>query len=110
MEDVKKLLVLEQEFHSFKEQTEHELIDLKKTIRYQDNRLKEMEMSKQKTEYQYDQIIQSLKTLNEKTIPNLTSQIEELKNKPAKRYDTFITALISGIAGIAVTLFAGKYL
>lgn len=109
MED-NRVLLLEQEFHNFKEQVESEIADLKKTNRYLDNRLKEMEMSKQKTEYQYEQIIETLKTLNEKTIPNLTAQIEELKNKPVKRYDQAVSGLLGAIFGSIGTFIASLFI
>lgn len=94
-----KILLLEQEFKTFKGITDSDIIEIKKELNEQDLRIKEMELSKQKTEYQYEQIMETLKTLNEKTIPNLTAQIEELKNKPAKRYDQAVSGIIGAIFG-----------
>lgn len=105
MED-NKILLLEQEFKSYKEITNREIKELKEIISEQDKRIKDMEMSKQKTEYQYEQIMETLKILNEKTIPNLAAQIEELKNKPVKRYDQAISGIIGAIFGAVGTVIA----
>lgn len=98
MED-SKILLLEQQFHSYKEQAEknqeimqQRLIDLEK-------RTLTVERSKEKTDFQYEQIMETLKTLNEKTIPNLTAQVEELRNKPIKRYDQAIGSVLGAIFG-----------
>ena len=53
--------------------------------------------------------MQTLKTLNEKTIPNLTAQIEELKNKPAKRYDQAVTGILGALFGAAGTMIANMF-
>lgn len=98
MED-NRLPLLEQELHNYKEITNREIKEMKEKLDEYDTRLKEIEMSKQKTDYQYEQIMESLKTLNEKTIPNLISQIEELKNKPVKRYDQAITGILGAVFG-----------
>ena len=105
-----RILLLEQEVKNYKEQTDNEISGLKNEVTKMDNRIKEMEMSKQKTEYQYEQIMETLKTLNEKTIPNLTAQIEELKNKPAKRYDQAITGILGAIFGAVGAFIAGLFL
>lgn len=94
-----EIMLLKQDVANFKQQNLETIHKLQKDLAQLDVRVKEMEMSKQKTEYQYEQIMQSLKTLNEQTIPNLTSQIQELKNKPVKRYDQAITSLIAAIFG-----------
>lgn len=105
-----KILLLEQGLKNYKEQTNNEISELKNEVNKLDTRIKEMEMSKQKTEYQYEQIMETLKTLNEKTIPNLTAQIEELKNKPAKRYDQAITGILGAIFGAVGAFIAGLFL
>jgi CII-binding regulator of phage lambda lysogenization HflD len=94
-----EIMLLKQDVANFKQQNLETIHKLQKDLAQLDIRVKEMEMSKQKTEYQYEQIMQSLKTLNEQTIPNLTSQIQELKNKPVKRYDQAITSIIAAIFG-----------
>ena len=105
-----KILLLEQGLKNYKEQTDNEISELKNEVNKLDTRIKEMEMSKQKTEYQYEQIMETLKILNEKTIPNLTAQIEELKNKPAKRYDQAITGILGAIFGAVGAFIAGLFL
>ena len=109
MED-NSVLILKQQFDAYKEYTDKEIHELKLAITEQDKRIKEMELSKQKTEYQYEQIMKSLQTLNETTIPNLSSQIEELKNKPVKRYDQAVTGILGAIFGAIGAFIAGLFI
>lgn len=92
-------LLLKQQFESYKEITDRTINELKRNLEDYDKRLLTMEKSKEKTDFQYEQIMDTLKKLNEVTIPNLTAQIEELKNKPAKRYDQVVTGIIGAIVG-----------
>lgn len=99
-----QIMLLEQDFKNHKEQYDaicNRIDDL-------DKRVKAIELSKQKTDYQYEQIMDSLKTLNEKTIPKLTAQIEELKNKPVKRYDQAVSSVLGAIFGAAGAWLASK--
>lgn len=98
MED-NNYLLLKQEFRSYKETTDKQIEELKKQIEDHEKRIQLMEKSKEKTDYQYEQIIQTLNKLNEKTIPDLTMQIEELRNKPIKRYETIIGSILGAIFG-----------
>lgn len=109
MED-NSVLILKQQFDAYKEYADKEIHELKLAITEQDKRIKEMELSKQKTEYQYEQIMKSLQILNEKTIPNLSSQIEELKNKPVKRYDQVVTGLLGAIVGAIGAVIARLFI
>lgn len=111
MQDInnaEQLLLLKQDFDNFKQQVSTMLAKKDAQIQELDNRVKEMELSKQKTEYQYEQIMDSLKLLNEQTIPNLAAQIQELKNRPAKRYDQAITGILGAIFGAVGSLIATK--
>lgn len=92
-------LLLKQQFESYKEITDKTITELKKNLDECEKRLLTMEKSKEKTDFQYEQIMETLKKLNEVTIPNLTAQIEELKNKPVKRYDQVVTGIIGAIVG-----------
>jgi len=92
-------LLLKQQFESYKEITDKTITELKRNLDEYEKRLLAMEKSKEKTDFQYEQIMDTLKKLNEVTIPNLTAQIEELKNKPAKRYDQVVTGIIGAIVG-----------
>ena len=107
----KEILLLKQEFKSYKESTDKQIIELIKKTEDQEKRIIQLEMNNTKTDLQYQQIIQTLTKLNETTIPNLTAQIEELKNKPAKRYDLVVTgiiaALVSGTIGFVINKFFG---
>lgn len=102
----KELLLLKQELENHKETSNEKLHNIEKTLTDLNKRVKEMEMSKQKTEYQYEQIMESLKKLNDDTIPNLTKQIQELKNKPAERYNVIITSIISAFIGRGVHIYS----
>ena len=106
----KELLLLKQELQNHKEVSDEKLHNIEHTLNLLDERVKDMEMSKQKTEYQYEQIMDTLKKLNEQTIPNLTKQIQELKNKPAERYNLIVTSIISAIVGGIVTFFINNLL
>ncbi len=71
-------------------------------------RISKVEQSKEKTEYQFEQIMEAIKKLNDETIPGIVKQIEELKDKPVKRYETGISALISAIVAGLVAFGMNK--
>ena len=99
METEKLLLQIEQSFKDHKEISDREIANLKISLEKMEQRLKDVETSKQKTDFQYEQIMETLQKINDKTIPSLITEIEELKNKPVKRYDQIITVAISTIFG-----------
>lgn len=109
MDESNKFLLLEQEFKTYKEMTDRQIEELKRVQEDHEKRIQQMEKSKEKTDYQYEQIIDMLNKLNEKTIPNLTTQIEELKDKPVKRYDQVITGIISAVVGGIVGFVINKF-
>lgn len=49
-----------------------------------------------------DQILQ--------TLERLESKVDKLESKPAKRYDTFVTAIITAVASSAITYMVALYL
>lgn len=104
--DENKILLLEQELKNYKEITNKEITSLQTNINDHEKRILEIERSKEKTDYQYEQIIKTLDTLNKITIPNLTKEIVELKNKPVKRYDQAITGILGAIFGAIGTFIA----
>lgn len=104
--DENKLLVLEQDIRNMKEL----IIELKDTAKNQEKRIVELETSKSITEMQFKQIIESLNKLNNDTIPNLTKEIEELKNKPIKRYDQAVTGILGAICGTIGGAIAGIFI
>lgn len=106
----KEISLLKQELKNHKEVSEEKLHNIEHAIELLDGRVKDIEMTKQKTEYQYEQIMETLKKLNEQTIPNLTKQIQELKNKPAERYNLIVTSIISAIVGGMVTFIINNVL
>lgn len=84
------------------------LSELKDSYKDLEKRVNKVETSREKTEFQYEEIIKSLDKLNEITIPNLMKELENLKNKPAKRWETGINALISAIVGGGVAFISTK--
>lgn len=109
IENNSKLLLIEQELRSYREQNEKEIKNLFTKLEDLDKRTLTMEKSKEKTDFQYEQIMEMLNKINNVTIPNLTAQIEELKNKPAKRYDqaigSILGALFGAVGGFIASLF-----
>lgn len=108
MED-SKLLLLEQELKNYKATTDKEFNELKMITNEQEKRIAQLELNNAKTDIQYEQIMKILNKLNEKTIPDLIAQIEELKNKPIKRYDQAITGILGAIAGAVGGAIAGIF-
>lgn len=109
MED-SKLLLLEQEMKNYKSQVDKEITELKRITSEQEKRIIELERNNTKTDLQYDQIMKTLTKLNEVTIPNLTAQLEELKNKPAKRYDQIVGSILGAIFGALGGAIAAQFL
>ena len=87
-----------------------EIAELKKITEEQEKRIVMLEKNNTKTDLQYEQIIKMLNKLTEKTIPELTAQVEELKNKPAKRYDQLIGGILGAIAGAVGGAMAGLFI
>lgn len=88
---------------------EEQVKELKAQNKDLEKRITAIETSRAKTEYQYDQIMRAIDKLNDITIPNVLKEIESLKNKPAKRYESIITAGISGVVAIIISLlFKGE--
>lgn len=110
MVDEGKIIKLEQELLDYKEITNKELGTLKTEINDHEQRIKEVETSKQKTDFQYEQIMDALQKINDQTIPNLIKEIEDLKNKPVKRYDQAISAIIGAVFGSVGTGIASMFL
>lgn len=106
--DNQEILLLKQDLKNHKEVSDEKLHNIEKQIQELDKRVKDMELSKEKTEYQYEQIMDTLNKLNEHTIPNLTKQIQELKNKPLERYYLIITTIIGTIVGAVVTFIVNN--
>lgn len=108
--DESKLLLLEQQFKNYKETTDRELKELKYISSEQEKRITQLELNHTKTDLQYEQIIKTLNKLNDTTIPNLVAQIEELKNKPVKRYETIVGSILGAVFGAIGGAFAGLFL
>lgn len=108
--DDSKVLLLDQELKNYKLTTEKELKELKRITEAQEKRIVQLELNNAKTDVQFEQIMNTLNKLNEKTIPDLIAQIEELKNKPAKRYDQAIGGILGAVFGAVGGAIAGIFL
>jgi len=69
------------------------------TTREQEKRIIQLEKNNTKTDYQYEEIMRTLNKLVETTIPNLSKEIQEIKEKPVKRYETVVVGILAAIAG-----------
>lgn len=98
--------LIKQDIQNLKEQ----LKEIKEISKNQEVRIIELEKSKSVTDLQFKQIMESLNKLNNTTIPNLTKEIEELKNKPVKRYDQAVTGILGAIFGAIGGAIAGMFL
>lgn len=47
-------------------------------------------------------------TSTDKKVDNLKADVDEIKSKPAKRWDTIIAALITGVVGFLLAKFGMK--
>ncbi len=84
--------------------------DLKADVKELEGRILLIETSRQKTEFQYNEIMKSLNKLNNHTIPDLMKQIEDLRNKPAKRYDQAVSGILGAIFGAIGAYIVNKFL
>ena len=50
---------------------------------------------------------EQLKTMNQ-SVSTLTNEVEELKEKPGKRWDSLIGVIIGAVAGAVMTFIFGK--
>lgn len=72
---------------------------LENVVDTQENRIVELEKRNDKTNFQYEQIMKTLNKLVEQTIPALSKEIQEIKEKPARRWETVIVGILGAIAG-----------
>lgn len=98
--------LIQQELQNIKEIMK----ELKDTTKNQEKRIVELEASQSITDLRFSQIMEILKKLNDKTIPGLIKEIEDLKNKPGKRYEQIISGIIGSIAGAIGGVIAGIFL
>lgn len=71
-------------------------------------RVGKLEAKGEKTDYQYEQIMKTLDKLNEQTIPELSKEIQALKQKPAERYNAVVTSIISTVVGAIIGFICSK--
>lgn len=82
---------------------DRQLAELKAENKELVKRISRVEQSREKTEYQFTEIMKALDDLNKITIPKLTKDLEEIKNKPAKHYDTIITTIITAVVSAIIS-------
>lgn len=51
---------------------------------------------------------EQMKTMNT-SVSTLTSEVEELKDKPAKRWDSLLNTIIVGVASAVLAFLLGKF-
>lgn len=81
---------------------------LDKEVASQEQRISELEKRSEKTDFQYEQIMKMLDKLTEQTIPELSREIQAIKNKPAERYNTAVTTIITTIIGAIIGFIFSK--
>lgn len=79
----------------YKDKVDNLIIDTKE----QEKRITQLEMNNTKTDIQYNEIMKTLNKLIDVTIPELSKEIQEIKEKPAKKWDTIVAGIIGAIAG-----------
>jgi CII-binding regulator of phage lambda lysogenization HflD len=73
--------------------------NLEKRVYNHEERIAVIEKENTKTDLQYTQIMEKLNKLIDTTIPALSAEIQAIKEKPAKRYETVIAAILGAIGG-----------
>ena len=69
------------------------------TTHQQEDRIAKLEQSNTRTDVQYAQIMEKLNKLVDVTIPNLSKEIQDIKDKPGKRWETLIAAILGPVGG-----------
>lgn len=101
----------EQEFIQFKldcQGYKDRIVKLERIAESQEARIIELEKRNVKTDLQYEQIMNTLNKLINDTIPGLTKEIQAIKSKPAERYNTVITSILSTGVGAAIGWICSK--
>lgn len=76
----------------------------------QEERIQTLEKNNAKTDFQFEQIMKTLDKLNNVTIPQLTAEIQAIKDKPAERYNTIVVAVITSVVGGIIGFLASNIL
>lgn len=80
--------------------------DISILVKEQEKRISVIERENAETTFQYKSIMEKLTRLIETTIPNLSAEIQAIKDKPSKRLDVIVASLIGtgiGIVGTVLT-------
>ena len=83
---------------------------LERVTERQEERIQALETSNAKTDLQFEQIMKTLDKLNNVTIPELTKEIQAIKDKPAQRYNSIVVTTIGAIIGAIVGFIASNFL
>ena len=95
-------MIDEKEWQEFKiscEVYKSKIDTLEKQAQNHNDRIRTLENENTKTDIQYAQIMEKLNKLIDTTIPALSKEIQEIKEKPAKRWDTIVVGILGAIAG-----------
>lgn len=91
--------LLEQKIENIKSLLDNRITRLEQECGTISTKVMELEKQNTKTDVQYQNIM--------KTLEKLSNQVEEIKNKPAKRWDTVITSILGAICGVIGGAIAG---
>lgn len=118
-----RLTILEVDFSSFKEEVKEDIADIKKgneILHEMSTNVALLAKDYKNQGKQLDDIECDIKALKNKPIPDISGvvksvgllekDVQELKDKPAKRWDTLVTALITTTIGLIVGFIVGKLL
>ena len=103
----------EEEYMKFKTDCiiiKDKIVKLENITDEQEKRIQALETSNAKTDLQFEQIMKTLDKLNEVTIPQLTAEIQAIKDKPAQRYNSIVAAIITAAIGGIIGFFISKVL
>lgn len=94
--------LLKQQIENFISITKEQIKSLKDENKSLKDKIDILDKQSTKTDVQYSNIIE--------TLNKLTTQVEDLKEKPAKRYDTMIGSILGAICGAVGGAIAGFFI
>ena len=95
-------MIEEKEWNEFQvtcEVYKNKIDNLEKRVYNHEERITILEKENTKTDLQYAQIMEKLNKLIDTTIPALSAEIQAIKEKPTKRYETIVAAILGAIGG-----------
>lgn len=73
--------------------------ELVNTTHQQEDRIAKLEQSNTRTDVQYTQIMEKLNKLVDVTIPALSAEIQAIKDKPGKKWESLVAGIIGAVGG-----------